>query len=382
VEEPVSETLTAHQLHQSLSVRDLTDPAQGTHAVQHVVTAVVGALRVEYADVVVDHRRGHPVVALPDNYDHLGYAPDAVTRDARYTRYVDAGHVLRSHTTAMVPPALRDLAARGDRASDVLVVAPGMCWRRDSIDRLHTGTPHQLDLWLLRRRPLPVGALTAMIGTVAKAAVPGARWHTPVAQHPYTTRGREILLRHRDSWVEVGECGLAATHVLERAGLGGGWHGLAMGLGLDRLVMLRKGIDDVRLLRSADPRVSAQMTDLAPYRPVSAQPPVRRDLSLVVGPDVDVSDELLGDRVRSAFGAEADAVESVEVLAVTPYDELSAAARLRLALRPGDRNLLVRMVLRPLDRTLTDAEANRLRDQVYLALHEGPALELAGSLPA
>lgn len=38
---------------------------------------------------------------------------------------------------------------------------------------------------------------------------------------------------------------------------------------------------------------------------------------------------------------------------------------------------LVRLILRPLERTLTDAEANILRDDVYLALHRGPVLELA-----
>ena len=55
--------------------------------------------------------------------------------------------------------------------------------------------------------------------------------------------------------------------------------GLAMGLGLDRALMLRKGIGDIRLLRSADPRVADQLLDLEPYRPVSSMPPARRDLS-------------------------------------------------------------------------------------------------------
>ena len=39
-------------------------------------------------------------------------------------------------------------------------------------------------------------------------------------------------------------------------------------------------------------------------------------------------------------------------------------------------NVLLRLVLQPLDRTLTDGEANRLRDRVYLALHRGRVLEL------
>jgi phenylalanyl-tRNA synthetase alpha chain len=53
-----------------------------------------------------------------------------------------------------------------------------------------------------------------------------------------------------------------------------------MGIGLDRMLMLRKGIDDIRALRSLDPRIATQMLDLRPYRTVSHQPPIRRDLSI------------------------------------------------------------------------------------------------------
>jgi phenylalanyl-tRNA synthetase alpha chain len=151
-----------------------------------------------------------------------------------------------------------------------------------------------------------------------------------------------------------------------------------MGPGLDRLVMLRKGIRDIRLLRSTDPRVAEQLLDLSPYKPVSAMPAVRRDLSVVVGPEVDISDEVLGDRVRQALGVDADAAESVEVRGETSYDDLPVVARERLQLSEGQRNVLIRLILRPLDRTLTDGEANQLRDRVYSAIHEGPVLELIG----
>jgi phenylalanyl-tRNA synthetase alpha chain len=175
-------------------------------------------------------------------------------------------------------------------------------------------------------------------------------------------------------WIEVWECGLAHPEVLERAGLAG-WSGLALGMGLDRLLMLRKGIPDIRLLRSADPRIAGQMTDLAPWRPVSAMPPVRRDLSIAVDAD-DIAEDL-GDRVREALGPDADAVEEVGVLAETPYRRLPARARARLGIRPGQKNLLVRVVLRHLERTLTDEQANRLRDRIYAALHRGSAHQWA-----
>ncbi len=91
---------------------------------------------------------------MADNYDDLGYQPGDVTRNARYTRYVDRHRMLRSHSTAMVPAALRQLAASPDPPDDVLVACPGMVYRRDAIDWQHAATPHQLDLWRISRRPL------------------------------------------------------------------------------------------------------------------------------------------------------------------------------------------------------------------------------------
>jgi phenylalanyl-tRNA synthetase alpha chain len=98
-------------------------------------------------------------------------------------------------------------------------------------------------------------------------------------------------------------------------------------------------------------------------------PAIHRDPSLAVGPELD--DELLGDRVREALGAAARAVESVEVRSRTPVTDLPRAARARSGAAPPQVNILLRMSLRDLDRTLTSDEANVLRDRVHAALHEG-----------
>ncbi|NEA34010.1 hypothetical protein [Streptomyces sp. SID13031] len=369
--------LTTEELHSALALRDLADPAQGPHAIQLIVDQIRAALGQAWPYTEIWTRRDHPVVSLADNYDNLGYAAGAVTREERYTRYASPGEVLRSHTSAMIPPALRELAA--SEASDVLMICAGICYRRDSVDWQHTGTPHQLDLWRISRNvTLGEPELETMIAKLVETVLPGQTYRTVPAVHPYTIHGRQIDVLLDDQWIEIGECGVAAPAVLRKAGLDESWTGLAMGPGLDRLLMLRKGIRDIRLLRSTDPRVAGQLLDLSPYKPVSAMPAVRRDLSVVVGPDADVSDEVLGDRVRQALGVDAEAAESVEVRGETSYAELPPAARERLQLKPGQRNVLVRLVLRPLDRTLTDAEANRLRDQVYSALHEGPVPELIG----
>jgi len=368
----VSPYLTADQLARDLACRDLTDPGQGPHALQHIVDLAVRALTDRWGCVV---RRcpGPRIVSIEDNYDDLGFTPDSASRDARYTRYVDAGRMLRSHASAMVPPALRALAA--DPIDDVLLVCPGIVYRRDAIDRLHTGTPHQLDLWRVSRRPVTDDDMNDMTSALVEALVPGRRWRTEPRIHPYTLRGRQVDVETEDGWIEVWESGIAHPTVLAQAGLGGGWHGLALGMGLDRFLMVRKGVPDIRLLRSADPRVVTQMLDLEPYRPFSTMPAVVRDLSVAV--DADDNDEDLGDRVRDSLDAGSAMVEEVALVAETPYEDLPASAIDRMGMRPGQKNVLVRLVLRDLDRTLTDAEANGLRDSVYAALHQGGRQEWA-----
>jgi phenylalanyl-tRNA synthetase alpha chain len=357
--------LTDAQLARDLAITDLTDPAYGPHAIQYLAAEAVAALASAWG-CPVRWCRGPRIVTVADNYDRLGYPPAAVTRESRYSRYVDDQRMLRSHSTAMVPSALRRLAA--DPPGDVLLVCPGIVYRRDAIDRQHSAAPHQLDLWRVSRRPPGAAALDEMSGVLLGALVPGRSSRRQRRQHPYTTGGLQVDVADGAGWVEVWECGLAHPRVLAAAGLPG-HGGLALGMGLDRLLMLRKGIPDIRLLRSADPRVTGQMQDLAPYRPVSPMPAVRRDLSIAV--DAGTDDEVLGDRVRDALGPDAGAVESVTIRSSAAASDLPDAAAARLGARPGQRNLLVRVVLRDLERTLTDAEANSLRDRVYAAIHQG-----------
>ena len=378
--------LSPAQLRAALGIRDLTDAGEGSHAIQILVDRAVAALSRTWP-AEVRWCPGPRIVPVADNYDHLGYPPSAITREARYTRYVSTRRMLRSHSSAMIPPALRQLArdqrARDQRARDqhardqhargpglggVLLVCPGMVYRRDAIDWQHSGTPHQLDLWLITRRAMTDADLDEMIACLLGALVPDRPCRQEPRIHPYTERGRQVDVRQDGRWVEVWECGLAHPGVLAAAGLAG-QSGLALGMGLDRMLMLIKGIPDIRLLRSADPRIADQMRDLAAYQRVSAMPPITRDLSVAVAEDED--EETLGDRVRDALGGDASCVEAVRVLSATPCDRLPEPAGRRLGARPGQQNLLVRVTLRDLDKTLTNEAANSLRDRIYLAIHQG-----------
>src|SRR5436190_5140344 len=131
----------------ALAVRDLSGPESGPHAMQSIVSSLVSALVSASGTCPVVHR-GSPIVSIRDNYERLCYPGDAVTRDARYSRYVSETHMLRSHITAMIPGLLDRL---DPGVGDVLLAPVGLVYRRDVIDRLHVGEPHQMDLWRICR---------------------------------------------------------------------------------------------------------------------------------------------------------------------------------------------------------------------------------------
>lgn len=368
--------LSPDQLHRALSIRDLTDARQGQHAIQTLLDDVVVALSSSWRSSV-RRVRTSPIVPVRDNYDRLGYLPNDVTRAQRYTRYISSTVMLRSHTSAAIPAELDRYAApdAADVDVDELLVAPGLVYRRDVVDRTHVGEPHQVDLWRVRRARSTDDDVLDMARTLVEAVLPGADWRVTDAIHPYTVGGKQIDVRHSAEWLELAECGRIHPDVLRRSGLDPRhWSGLALGMGLERALMLRKGIPDIRYLRASEPRIAAQMRDLEPWQHVSLLPPARRDISIVVS-DTD-DEEIVGDRIRDALGDEVEMIESVEVLNSTAHDDLPEAVRTRLKTRPGQANALLRIILRPIDRTLTSAEANAIRNRIYLAVHEGPVNEL------
>jgi chorismate mutase len=86
---------------------------------------------------------------------------------------------------------------------------------------------------------------------------------------PHHVEGRQVDVRVRGAWREIGRGGLVPPALLVDLGHAPDASALALSLDLDALVMIAKGIDDPALLRSEDPRVAAQMRDLGPYVPAA-----------------------------------------------------------------------------------------------------------------
>lgn len=201
-----------------------------------------------------------------NNFEALNIPPDHPARDSQDTFYLRGPGrlVLRTHTS---PVQIRSLA----RLSPPLrVIAPGKVFRHEATDASHEHTFHQLE-GLVVDRHVSVAHLIHSMKTLLRGIFrrdleirlrpgffpfvePGFELD---ARCPFCTTGCSVCKQTR--WIELLPCGLVHPNVLRACSVDPEeWSGFAFGLGLSRLVMLRYGINDVRLLLGGDLRFLEQ----------------------------------------------------------------------------------------------------------------------------
>ncbi len=364
--------LAKEALESYLAIEDLTYEKEN-HAIKLLCQKIETYMRSLHPASKVTVHRKNPIVTVADNYDNLLIAADNINRSSTYTHYVDKTHILRTHTTAQIPGILRDLAKQDDW-KDIVILLPGLAYRRDVTDKKHVGEVHMLEMWRITKnidsKSIVKDDLIAVVKGVAATAAPGWTLRIIDSPHPYTKQGIEVNAVLGDRDIEILECGLINHQILANAGLDPKTHsGWALGMGLDRLVMTIKNIPDIRYLRSTNPKIAEQMKDLEKYHEVSNQPSIQRDMSYSV-PSSYVEEDVNED-IREALGKKAATLESVEILSDTPYSDLPIRIQERLGCKPDQKNVLVRITLRDLSRSITNKQANAIYNQVYSKVNYG-----------
>ena len=365
--------LTKAKLSEYLAIPDLTE-GKKPHAISLLYEKVAEYMREAHKKSDVRVYRKDPIVTVADNYDNLLIAKDNISRSSTYTHYVDNEHILRTHTTAQIPAILRELAATRKDWNDVVILLPGLAYRRDVTDKKHVGQVHMLEMWRIvktgKDKPIVKDDLLDVVKDVTNTAAPGWKLRIIDSPHPYTKQGIEVNAVLGDRDIEILECGLINDQILANAGLDPGeYSGWALGMGLDRLVMTLKDIPDVRYLRSTNPKIAAQMKDLEKYHEVSNQPAILRDMSYSV--PVNYVEEDINEDIREALGDRQNILESVEILNETACKDLPEKIQERLGISADQKNVLVRITLRHLERTLENKEANHIYDDIYQKINHG-----------
>jgi len=318
--------------------------------------------------------RLNPIVNVEDNYDNLLIDKDNISRSSTYTHYVDTKRVLRTHTSAQIPLILKELANTKNNWNDVVIILPGLVYRRDVTDKKHLGVIQHLEMWRVTKnsyyRKIVRQDLIHVINGLSEICAPGWKKRNVDKVHPYTIEGIEVNLVKNNSDIEILEGGVIKPQILENAGLDPNkYSGWAMGAGLDRLVMTLKEIPDIRYLRSTNPKIQRQMTDLSKYVEVSLMPAIVRDISYCVPQEY--VEEDIHQEIRDSIGSDYEIIESIEIINETLSNELPPEVREKLGCKPTMKNILVRITLRHLDKTLTREEANDLYSKIYLKVNYG-----------
>lgn len=198
-------------------------------------------------------------------FEALNYPDDHPAMDEQMTFYIEDDVLLRSQTSTV------QIRVMESQEPPVRVVVPGRCFRRDTVDATHSHTFHQIE-GLLVDEGVTMADLRGTLEAFAHGLY-GEDCHVRFRPDffPFTEPSAEIALTctmcqgagckvcSRTGYLEVGGCGMVDPNVLQAVGYDSErYTGYAFGMGVERLTMLRHGIDDIRLLYSGDMRFLGQ----------------------------------------------------------------------------------------------------------------------------
>lgn len=200
------------------------------------------------------------------NFDALNVPKDHPARDMQDTFFIhdEAGKVLRTHTS---PVQIRYMEAQMKKGATppYRVIVPGKVFRNEATDMTHEAEFFQIE-GLAVGEDITLAHLKGTLARFFKALFAGAEVEIRFRPSffPFTEPSVEVDMRVvggaapeklRGRWIEMMGAGMVHPSVLANAGIDPKrYRGFAFGMGLDRLAMLRWGIDDIRLMHSADVR--------------------------------------------------------------------------------------------------------------------------------
>ena len=238
---------------------DLTELDRGRRlGHRHVVTQTWERLEDLFVGMGYTVSEGPEIEDEWHNFGALNFPLGHPARDMYDTLYVDYGEpmstLLRTHTS---PVQIRVMEATDP---PIYSIMPGRVFRSDTADATHMPVFHQIE-GLVVDRDITFGDLAGTLDAFT-AAYFGRGFESRLrpSYFPFTEPSAEFDIRRADgSWLELAGCGMVHPAVLQACGLDPEeWQGFAFGFGLDRLALMRHGIDDLRELFRNDQRFLSQ----------------------------------------------------------------------------------------------------------------------------
>jgi phenylalanyl-tRNA synthetase alpha chain len=247
---------SAQLVGERLDLTEVPDEAVVGHA--HVVTQTWELLEDVFVGMGFRVAEGPEIETDWHNFDALNIPAGHPARDGFDTIYVEHGTpgstLLRTHTS---PVQIRTMLAQDP---PIYIVAPGRVFRRDTADATHMPVFHQIE-GLVIDRNISLADLAGTIEAFTEAYF-GTGFSSRLRPNyfPFTEPSAEFDIQRPDgSWLELGGCGMVHPNVLRAGGIDPEeWSGFAFGFGIDRLALMKFGLDDLRELYANDVRLLTQ----------------------------------------------------------------------------------------------------------------------------
>lgn len=215
------------------------------------------------------------------NFDALNVPKNHPSRDMQDTFWIknkkgidkhgeEMGYVLRTHTSNMQIRSMEKHVAEGGEFP-IAICCPGKVFRNEATDATHEAQFYQVEGFYVGKD----ATLAMMVGVMQKFFSEFFETDTVIrlrsSYFPFVEPGNEFDMQcfkckgarcnvcKQTGWIEIGGAGMVHPKVLEATGINPReYRGFAFGCGIDRMVMLKYGIDDIRLLYNGDLRVVNQ----------------------------------------------------------------------------------------------------------------------------
>lgn len=237
-------------------------PETGT---KHPITKVLDELKDAVIGMGFQIMEGPEVETDYYNFEALNIPKNHPARDTQDTFYIDENTVLRTQTSPM------QVRVMEKTKPPIRIIAPGRVYRSDAVDATHSPIFHQIE-GLVVDKGITMADLKGTLETLIKS-IYGE--HTKVRFRPhhfpftepsaetdvccFNCGGKGCSVCKGEGWIEILGCGMVHPKVLANCGIDPEiYSGFAFGIGLERLVMGRYDINDIRLFFENDVRFLKQ----------------------------------------------------------------------------------------------------------------------------
>ncbi|MBL8505304.1 MAG: phenylalanine--tRNA ligase subunit alpha [Methylobacillus glycogenes] len=233
---------------------DVTLPARANSSGGlHPVTLTLRRVEELFRSIGFEVAEGPEIESDFYNFTALNIPEDHPARAMHDTFYVDAQHVLRTHTSPVQVHYMQN------KQPPLKIIAPGRVYRVDS-DATHSPMFHQVEgLWVDENISFAnlKGVVQDFLQRFFERDDLQVRFRPSF--FPFTEPSAEMDMSWGDGWLEIGGCGMVHPEVFGHVGIDSEkYRGFAFGLGVERLTMLRYGVNDLRLFFENDLRFLKQ----------------------------------------------------------------------------------------------------------------------------